>query len=63
MNMDMEVRAQLQSTIDAVSPATRLKAAKPLQDHFFLLHCGLGTLIRNRLRAGELGGCAETPAA
>ncbi len=53
--MDKEARAQLQSIIDAISPADRLEIAKLPHDLVILLHRGLGTLIRNRIRAGELG--------
>ncbi len=54
--MDVEAPAQLQPVIDAISPAARLEVAKPPRDQLIQLHHGLGTLIRNRIRAGELGG-------
>jgi len=54
MNMDVEARAQLQSIIDALSPASRLYVAKLPREHIILMHHGLGTHIRNRHRAGEL---------
>ena len=54
MDMDAEARAQLQSIIDGISPAERLEVAKLPRNHVIRLHHGLGTLIRNRFRAGEL---------
>ena len=54
MDMDAEARAQLQSIIDALSPAVRLDVAKLPREHVILMHHGLGTLIRNQLRHGEL---------
>ena len=54
MNMDVEARAQLQSIIDALSPAVRLEMTKLPREHVTLMHHGIGTLIRNRHRHGEL---------
>jgi len=53
-NMDVEARAQLQSIIDALSPASRLYVAELPREHIVLMHHGLGTHIRNRFRANEL---------
>ena len=53
--MDVEARMQLQSVIDAIAPAARLEVAMLPRNDLIRLHHGLGTLIRNRIRAGELG--------
>ena len=54
LNMDVEARAQLQSIIDALSPASRLYVAELPRENIILMHHGLGTHIRNRHRHGEL---------
>jgi hypothetical protein len=57
--VDQEARFQLHSIIERLSPEDRLMIANLPRERVISLHHGLGTAIRNRIRAGELGALAR----
>ncbi len=52
--MDDEAQSELKWIVMGISPESRLAVRKLPEGGAALLHHGLGTLIRNRIRSGDL---------
>jgi hypothetical protein len=64
--MDDDARRELASIIDRLSLKARRAISQTPEENLIILHHGLGTAIRNRIRAGELRAlfrwsCAQVP--